>query len=147
MNGLSVCLTTVIGQMNSDEVVHICSELGVSNEPSLWMLIVLGIAALVLFFLAFIIISGLYQKRDFSSFLFEASESGKPVKPSISRFKCSYGISPWPSPSCISWERWDCPAAVVKALFQPELLVLLGISNGTYILGKKIKQGAALPKE
>jgi len=33
--------------------------------------------------------------------------------------------------------------AAIKAIFQPEVLVLLGISNGTYLLGRKAGKTAA----
>jgi hypothetical protein len=35
--------------------------------------------------------------------------------------------------------------AAIRAILQPEVLVLLGISNGTYLLGKRTRQGSATP--
>ena len=34
----------------------------------------------------------------------------------------------------------------ITALLQPEVLILLGISNNTYLLGKRTKQGSANAK-
>jgi hypothetical protein len=36
--------------------------------------------------------------------------------------------------------------AAIKAVLQPEVLTLLGISNVTYLLGKRTRQGSAMPQ-
>ena len=95
--------------------------------------VILGLAALVLFVLAFAIIRMLYKEKSLdrvAGFVFEVQADGKVVA-----FGFLYLLG----------TRANVLAAT-KALFQAEILILLGISNGTYILGKRTKQGSAVPQ-
>jgi hypothetical protein len=108
--------------------------------------VILGLAALVLFVLAFAIIRVLYKEKSLdriAGFLFEVQADGKVGKPSVSRLQMLI----WNFVVAFAFlyllgTRANVLAAT-KALFQTEVLILLGISNGTYILGKRTKQGSA----
>jgi hypothetical protein len=113
-------------------------------------IITLGLAALVLTLIAGLIIwmmfKGTAQSR-IANFLFEAGGEGQVGKPSVSRLQMLI----WNFVVAFAFlyvlaNQLENLSEAMKALFQPEILVLLGISNGTYLLGKRTKQGSAMPQ-
>ncbi len=107
---------------------------------------VLGLAALVLALIAAVIIHALYKGTatdQIAGFLFDSGTEDPQRKPSVSRLQMLI----WNFTVAFAFlyvlgTRQDILAAI-KAIFQPEVLVLLGISNGTYLLGRKAGKTAA----
>lgn len=111
--------------------------------------IVLGLAALVLIAIAAAVIGMLFRgtARDrIAGLLFEVRPDGQAGKPSVSRLQMLI----WNFVVAFAFlyvlgTRADILAAI-KAVLQPEVLTLLGISNVTYLLGKRTRQGSAMPQ-
>lgn len=110
--------------------------------------IVLGLAALVLALIAAAIIIMLFRgtaKDRIVGLLFEIGADGQGGKPSVSRLQMViWNFSVAFAFLYVLATRADILAAI-RAILQPEVLVLLGISNGTYLLGKRTRQGSATP--
>ena len=111
--------------------------------------IVLGLAALVLIAIAAAVIGMLFRgtARDrIAGLLFEVRPDGQAGKPSVSRLQMLI----WNFVVAFAFlyvlgTRAELSKAI-DAIFQPEILALLGISNVTYLLGKRTRQGSALPQ-
>jgi hypothetical protein len=112
--------------------------------------IVLGLAALVLALIAgtivFMLLKGTAGEKIIG-LVFEVRVDGQPGKPSVSRlqmliwnFVVAFGFL------YVLGTKMNLSEAI-GAILQPEVLALLGISNATYLLGKRTKQGSALPAE
>ena len=107
--------------------------------------ITLGLAALVLTLIAAMIILMMYRgTRDSRAFnfLYETGADGKTGKPSVSRLQMLI----WNFVVAFAFLYVLGGTGTVKAikdLLQPEVLILLGISNSTYLLGKRTKQVSA----
>lgn len=114
---------------------------------------------LVLTALAAMIIYGLYhseQRGRMVNFLLEgSSKDGKPGKPSISRlqmliwnfvvaFAFLYVLG---NLTLSGAEAGTALKSAMEALLNPQVLTLLGISNGTYVIGKLTSQGGTKPSE
>jgi hypothetical protein len=110
--------------------------------------ITLVLAAVVLALIAAIIIAMLSQgveKERFGNFLFEMSPDGQSGKPSVSRLQMLIWNFVVAFAFLYVLGKSDIKIAI-EGLLQPEVLVLLGISNSTYLLGKRTRQGSALPQ-
>jgi hypothetical protein len=108
--------------------------------------ITLGLAALVLTLIAAMIILMMYRcahdSRAFN-FLYETSADGKTGKPSVSRLQMLIWNFVVAFAFLYVLGKMGASEGTIKALLQPEVLVLLGISNSTYLLGKRTRQGSA----
>lgn len=107
----------------------------------------LALAALVLVFIAGAIVYMLFKKSvqdKFVSFLFEVGADGKPGKASVSRLQMLIWNFVVAFAFLYVLGTRENILSASKALFQPEILILLGISNVTYFLGKHTKQGSAV---
>lgn len=108
----------------------------------------LGLAALVLTLIAAMIILMMYRGtldgRAFN-FLYEIGPDGKTGKPSVSRLQMLIWnfVVAFAFLYVLSKTGATKDTITVAALLQPEVLILLGISNSTYLLGKRTKQGSA----
>ena len=112
-------------------------------------IITLGLAALVLTLIAGVIIMMLFKgtaQSRFANFLFEAGGVGQVSKPSVSRLQMLIWNFVVAFAFLYVLATQQNFSEATKALFRPEILVLLGISNGTYLLGKRTKQGSAVPQ-
>jgi hypothetical protein len=111
--------------------------------------ITLVLAAVVLALIAAVIIAmiskGVGEDR-FGNFLFEARADGQSGKPSISRLQMIIWNFVVAFAFLYVLGAYKDIQTAIDALLQPEVLVLLGISNTTYLLGKRTKQGSALPQ-
>jgi hypothetical protein len=108
--------------------------------------ITLGLAALVLTLIAAVVIVMLFKgtaQSRFANFLFEAGGEGQTGKPSVSRLQMLIWNFVVAFAFLYVLATQQNFSEATKALFRPEILALLGISNGTYILGKRTKQGSA----
>jgi hypothetical protein len=104
------------------------------------------LAALVLAAIAGIIIYMMAKGKapaSIAGFIFEAGADGTGKKPSVSRLQMLI----WNFVVAVAFlfvvGKNSTLEAGIEALFQTPVLVLLGISNGTYLLGKVTKQGTA----
>ena len=106
----------------------------------------LGLAALVLTLIAAMIILMMYRgtldSRAFN-FLYETGADGKTGKPSVSRLQMVIWNFVVAFAFLYVLSKTGATKDAVAALLQPEVLILLGISNSTYLLGKRTKQGSA----
>lgn len=111
--------------------------------------VTLVLAAVVLALIAAIIIAMLskgVEKDRFGNFLFEMSPDGQSGKPSVSRLQMLIWNFVVAFAFLYVLGKSDIKIAI-EGLLQPAVLVLLGISNSTYLLGKRTRQGsAALPQ-
>ena len=106
----------------------------------------LGMAAIVLTLIAAVIIKMMFQgtlNGRILNFLYEGSEDGMSGKPSVSRLQMLI----WNFVVAFAFlyvlgSQNRGLAEAIKDLLQPEVLVLLGISNGTYLIGKRTRRGA-----
>ena len=110
--------------------------------------ITLGLAALVLTLIAAVIILMMYRgtldSRIFN-FLYETGTDGQTGKPSVSRLQML--IWNFVVAFAFLYVLGDGGSDdTIAGLLQPEVLILLGISNSTYLLGKRTKQGSASAK-
>ena len=111
-------------------------------------IITLGLAALVLTLIAGVIIMMLFKgtaQSRFANFLFEAGGEGQVSKPSVSRLQMLIWNFVVAFAFLFIVGKSGSLNEGIGALFQTPVLVLLGISNGTYLLGKVTKQGAGKP--
>ena len=111
--------------------------------------ITLGLAALVLTLIAAMIILMMYRGTKDSrafNFLYETSADGKTGKPSVSRLQMLIWNFVVAFAFLYVLGKVGATKETIKALLQPEVLILLGISNSTYLLGKRTKQGSAASK-
>jgi hypothetical protein len=112
--------------------------------------IVLGLAALVLALIAGVIICTLFKgnaAEKIAGFLCESDSQGSQSKPSVSRLQMLI----WNFTVAFAFlyvlaTRAEIYSAI-KAILQPEILVLLGISNTTYLLGKNSGKKPAAVEE
>jgi amino acid transporter len=105
--------------------------------------IIMFAALLVLILIAVAIIYVLFKKPDtFATFLLEPGPQGEPGKPSVSRLQMLIWNFVVAFAFLYVLATKDDLAEVAK-LLSPTVLTLLGISNGTYLLGKKITPGQA----
>lgn len=108
--------------------------------------IILGLAAVVLVLIAAVIIVMLFKGTAhdrIAGLLFEVGADGQLGKPSVSRLQMLI----WNFVVAFAFlyllgTRGNVYAAI-QALFQWQVLALLGISNGTYLFGKRVRQGTA----
>jgi len=111
--------------------------------------ITLGLAALVLTLIAAVIIfmmfRGTHDSRAFN-FLYETADDGKTGKPSVSRLQMLIWNFVVAFAFLYVLGKTGATEESIQALLQPEVLILLGISNSTYLLGKRTKQGSASAK-
>jgi len=121
----------------------------VMNTQPILGYIILGLAAVVLVLIAAVIIVMLFRgtARDrIAGLLFEVGADGQRGKPSVSRLQMLI----WNFVVAFAFlyllgTRGNVHAAI-QALFQWQVLALLGISNGTYLFGKRLRQGSATPQ-
>lgn len=120
------------------------------NYQEFFAFVALLMATVILTAFALVIIYSLWKGKledKIVNFLLEVEKDGTKGKPSISRlqmiiwnftigFAFLYIVS-------INYGNSLQLEKSLEALFRPEILVLLGISNVTYLIGKGIKQGSA----
>jgi hypothetical protein len=108
--------------------------------------ITLGLAALVLTLIAAMIIYMMYRGTQDSrafNFLYETAADGKTGKPSVSRLQMLIWNFVVAFAFLYVLGKTGGTGESIQALLKPEVLILLGISNSTYLLGKRTKQGSA----
>ncbi|GAB6904597.1 hypothetical protein DESC_740069 [Desulfosarcina cetonica] len=106
----------------------------------------LGLAAIVLTLIAGIIIKMMFQgtlNGGILNFLYENTGEGQAGKPSVSRLQMLI----WNFVVAFAFlyvlgAQHNGIEAAIQGLLQPEVLILLGISNGTYLIGKRAHRGA-----
>ncbi|OQY04089.1 MAG: hypothetical protein B6I22_10225 [Desulfobacteraceae bacterium 4572_123] len=110
--------------------------------------ITLGLASLVLTLIAAVIILMMYRgtlDNRVLNFLYETSADGRTGKPSVSRLQMLI----WNFVVAFAFLYVLGNGGIDRAiagLLTPEVLILLGISNSTYLLGKRTRQGSAISK-
>ncbi len=106
--------------------------------------IILFAALVVLALIAAAIILVLLKKPDASaSFLLEGGPEGQGGKPSVSRLQML--IWNFVVAFAVLFVLGTKGPKEIQDLLTPTVLTLLGISNGTYLLGKKITPGTGTP--
>jgi hypothetical protein len=112
--------------------------------------VTLLLAAFVLAAIAGIIIYMMVKGQATASiagFIFEAGADGTGKKPSVSRLQMLIWNFVVAFAFLFVVGKDSSLKAGIEALFQAPVLVLLGISNATYLLGKVAKQGSAKPSD
>lgn len=110
--------------------------------------VTLLLAALVLAAIAGLIIYMMIRGQATASiagFIFEAGPDGVGKKPSVSRLQMLIWNFVVAFAFLFIVGKSSSLSEGIGALFQTPVLVLLGISNGTYLLGKVTKQAAGKP--
>jgi hypothetical protein len=138
-------------ESNVDEILKMAGEqtTHVMNTQPILGYIILGLAAVILVLIAAVIIVMLFRgtARDrIAGLLFEVGADGQRGKPSVSRLQMLI----WNFVVAFAFlyllgTRGNVYASI-QALFQWQVLTLLGISNGTYLFGKRLRQGSATPQ-